>query len=89
MFGGVAILRGLVAALGAALFVGNAAALYRSRPTSTKAPTWQQRQQGQHKQNQSANPGPDRELKRIPSIVMAVLGLLIFAWAVASLVSSS
>jgi hypothetical protein len=86
MFGGVALLRGLVAALGAALFVGNAAALYRSRPTSTKAPTWQQRQQGHR---QSANPGPARELKRIPSIVMAVLGLLIFAWAIASLVSSS
>jgi hypothetical protein len=45
MFGGVALLRGLVAALGAALFVGNAMALFRDRPTNAKTPTWQQRQQ--------------------------------------------
>jgi hypothetical protein len=79
-------LRGLVAALGASLFAGNALALYRSRPTSTKAPTWHERQSKQP-QGQRVPSGSGRELKRLPSAVMAVLGLLIFAWAMASLFS--
>jgi hypothetical protein len=83
MFGGVAILRGLIAALGAALFVGNAAALFRSRPQKTTTPTWAQRQQRQ--QLPDREPVPDVTMKRIPMIVMSVLGLMIFLWAIASL----
>ncbi len=86
MFGGVALLRGLVAALGAALFVGNATALFRDRRMNAKPPTWQERQLRRPPGNPSGA-GSGRELKRIPSIVMAVLGLLIFLWAVASLVT--
>lgn len=82
MFGGVGILRGLVAALGAALFVGNAMALLATRKPSSRPPTWAQRQQRRHlvaSQRQSS-------LRRTPLIAMSVLGLVIFIWAVASMV---
>ena len=81
VFGGVGILRGLVAALGAALFVGNTMALLATRKPSSKDPTWSQRQQRR----------PDHapaQVRRTPLIVMSVLGLVIFVWAVASIIAN-
>lgn len=79
VFGGIGILRGLVAALGAALFVGNAMALLATWKPSSKPPTWAQRQQRRPNQTRT-------DVRRTPLITMSVLGLLIFLWAVASIV---
>jgi hypothetical protein len=84
MFGGIAILRGLIAALGGALFVGNAMALFRSRPQKTSTPTWTQRQQRQKPSVPQSGGAP---VNRVPMVVMTVLGLMIFVWAIASLVT--
>jgi hypothetical protein len=85
MFGGIAILRGLIAALGGALFVGNAMALFRSRPQKSSTPTWTQRQQRQKPSDPQSGGGAP--VKRVPMVVMTVLGLMIFVWAIASLLT--
>jgi hypothetical protein len=71
-----------VAALGAALFVGNTMALLATRKPSSKTPTWSQRQQRRTEHAPA-------DVRRTPLIVMSVLGLLIFLWAVASIFGNS
>ena len=78
MFGGIGLLQGLIAALGAALFFGNVAALIRPPQAPRRDP--------RNKKSPTAAP-PTPTLRRGQAIVMATFGLVIFVWSVASLLT--
>ena len=84
MFGGIGLLQGMIAALGAALFFGNVAALVRPPQTPRRDARTRTRQP---RPTQTPAPTPAPPLRRGQAIVMATFGLVIFVWSVASLLT--
>lgn len=79
-------MQGLIAALGAALFVGNVAALLRPPAAPRRDPRARRGKSGNVPRPNNTDPTPPPVLRRGQTIAMAIFGLVIFVWSVASLV---
>jgi hypothetical protein len=76
------VLRELMLALGAALFLGNAYALLRRRRDAEARSTTSAKRRGDF--------GSDADLKQAPvarSVTYMLIGLVVAAWALASIIS--